>query len=143
MAAPALIYPMAALVVLSLLVLIKLFRSRVAAVRAGSVDVAFYRAFQGATEPEEAARNARHFANLFEAPTLFYSACLAFMILQQVSALAVVLAWLYVVARAVHCGVHLGANRLRHRIPVYFASWLILIAMWVLLVIDAATHPRS
>jgi hypothetical protein len=126
---------MAAMAFLTMVVLVKLFRARVGAVRGGHIDVNFYRLFRGATEPEHAQKLSRHFVNLFEAPTLFYTACLAAMIAGVTSTGMVVLAWAYVAARITHAVVHLGANRLRHRIRAYFTSWLILAAMWVYLAV--------
>ena len=127
----ALVYPMFALVVLTATVLVILFRSRVRAVREGKVTAKYYRIFQGETEPEEAAKPARHFSNLFEAPTLFYAGCLAAMVTADSGASVQMLAWLYVAARAVHAYIHLGRNRLGRRINAYFVSWLVLITLWI------------
>lgn len=128
-----LVYPMFAMVLLSATVLGILFRSRVRAVQASQVPVTYFRLYQGEVEPESIAKPARHFANLFEAPVLFYAACLAAMVTGQVGTAMVALAWAYVAARVVHAVVHLGGNRLRWRMRVYFASWLVLLAMWILL----------
>jgi hypothetical protein len=83
------------------------------------------------TEPGEAAKATRHFSNLFEAPVLFYVASVTAIATRQVTLMAVLLAWAYVVLRVVHAYIHLGANRLRQRIPVYFASWVTLLALWI------------
>ena len=125
---------MFAMVVLTFVVLVTLFRSRVGAVREGRVSAAYFRIYQGEVEPECTAKPARHFANLFEAPVLFYVACLASMILHFAGIVMQVLAWLYVAARVMHAYVHLGGNRLRRRIRAYFVSWLVLLAMWIYLV---------
>jgi hypothetical protein len=127
----ALVYPMFALVVLSATVLVILFRSRVRAVREGKVTAKYYRIFQGETEPEETAKPARHFSNLFEAPTLFYAACLAGMVTGDTGAFVQLLAWLYVAARTVHACIHLGSNRIGRRIKAYFVGWLALVALWI------------
>ena len=129
----SLIYPMFALVLLTATVLTMLFRSRVRAVRGNLISAKYFRIYQGELEPESTAKPARHFSNLFEAPTLFYAACLAAMVTGQTGLAMVALAWLYVAARVVHAFVHLGSNRLRLRIRAYFAGWLTLLAMWVLL----------
>lgn len=126
-----LVYPMFALVLLTGTVLVILFRSRVRAVRQGQVSSQYFRIYQGESEPAQSAQAARHFSNLFEAPTLFYAACLAAMIVRDSSNALLLLAWLYVAARAAHAFVHMGGNRLRHRMRAYFAGWLILLAMWV------------
>ncbi len=130
----SLIYPMFAMVLLTATVLVLLFRSRVQAVRDNRISAQFFRVYQGETEPESTAKPARHFTNLFEAPTLFYVACLAAMVTGQTGITMVVLAWAYVAARVMHAWVHLGGNRIRLRIRAYFAGWLVLLAMWSLLV---------
>ena len=130
----SLIYPMFAMVLLTATVLVMLFRSRVQAVRDNRISAQFFRVYQGETEPESTAKPARHFTNLFEAPTLFYVACLAAMVTGQTGITMVVLAWAYVAARVMHAWVHLGGNRIRLRIRAYFAGWLVLLAMWSLLV---------
>lgn len=135
----SLIYPMFALVLLTATVLVMLFRSRVRAVRENLISAKYFRIYQGESEPESTAKPARHFTNLFEAPTLFYVACLAAMVTGQTGLAMVALAWLYVGARVLHAIVHLGGNRLRLRIRAYFAGWLTLLAMWALLAWGAAT----
>src|SRR5689334_8030255 len=98
----SLVYPMAAMVLLTMVVLVRLFRSRVAAVRAGEIDAAFFRLYQGREEPEATRKVSRHFVNLFEAPTLFYVVCLAAMIAGTDGFVILALAWAYVAARAIH-----------------------------------------
>jgi hypothetical protein len=130
-----LIYPMFAMVLLSFVVLIRLFRSRVSAVKAGELQTSYFRLHRGAVEPESTVKVSRHFSNLFEAPTLFYVVCLAAMVTQKGGTLMQTLAWVYVFARVVHAIIHLGSNRLRWRVRAYFVSWLVLLAMWIVLVI--------
>jgi len=127
----SLIFPMLALVLLTGGVLVALFRSRVRMVREGLAPVSYFRVFQGSPEPEFAAKPARHFANLFEAPTLFYVGCLAAMVSGVKGTAVVALAWGYVAMRYLHTWIHLGSNRVRYRLRAYFASWLFLLAMWI------------
>lgn len=138
MTATHLIYPMFAMVVLTMVVLVTLFRSRVRAVQLGNVAASYFRLYQGAGEPEISAKAARHFSNLFEAPVLFYVACLVAIIIERGDSLTLGLAWAYVAARLIHALVHLGGNRLRKRVLAYFFSWLVLLAMWLNLVIGIA-----
>ncbi len=134
----ALVFPMFALVLLTAVVLTVLFRSRVRAVRAGKISAKFFRIYQGETEPEETAKPARHFSNLFEAPTLFYAGCLAAMVTGDSGMVVQILAWAYVLARALHAYIHLGQNRLGRRINAYFAGWIALLALWTHVVVHAA-----
>jgi hypothetical protein len=136
----SLVYPMLALVLLTGGVLVVLFRSRVRMIREGLAPVSYFRVFQGSPEPEFAAKPARHFANLFEAPTLFYAGCLAAMIAGVTGPVVLALAWGYVALRYAHAFIHLGSNRVRHRMRVYFASWLLLVSLWVYVVACVAVR---
>lgn len=129
-----LVYAMFAMVVLTALVLRVLFRRRVRAVREGALSAAYFRAFRGESEPESTVLAARHFTNLFEAPTLFYAACLAAVATHTSSPASALLAWLYVLARVLHARVHLGRNRLGTRIRIYFAGWVVLAGLWLAVV---------
>ena len=85
---------MFAMVLLTFAVLMTMFRARVRAVREGKVSATYFRIYQGEVEPESTAKPARHFANLFEAPVLFYAVCLAAMITHFTGAAMQVLAWM-------------------------------------------------
>lgn len=133
-----LIYPMLAMVLLTFGVLVRLFRARMRMLREGQVQPSYFRVFQGGEEPEYALKPARHLVNLFEAPTLFYVGCLAAMVAGVSGVAVLVLAWGYVVARAAQAWIHLGANRVRHRLRAYFVSWLLLLALWFWVAISVA-----
>lgn len=135
-----LIYPMAAMVLLTIIVLYRMVRGRFAAVRNGDVDARFYKTYQGEnTEPRKAAQHTRHFANLFENPVLFYVACVVAMVSGLGGMPMLVLAWLFVAMRIVHAIVHLTGNRIPQRMAAYAASWVVLAAMWAWLVYGAVT----
>ena len=93
------VYPMFAMFALTAMVLPILFRRRVRAVRNKQVPLAFFSTYQG-VEPEATAQASRHFVNLFEAPLLFYVACLAALATHHLSLTLLALAWTYVLARA-------------------------------------------
>ena len=137
----SLVYPMLALVLLTVGVLVVLFRSRVRMVREGLAPVSYFRVFQGSPEPEFAAKPARHFTNLFEAPTLFYVGCVTAMVAGVTGTAVVALAWSYVAMRYLHAYIHLGSNRVRWRMRAYFASWLFLVALWVYVAVSVAQRP--
>ena len=134
-----LIYPMAAMVLLTFIVLIATFRSRVKAVKSGEADAAFYKTYQEGGEPRQTAQLSRHFVNLFEAPTLFYVACVVGMVTGQNAGVLILLAWIYVSLRIIHSYIHTGSNKLQPRIAAYFTSWLVLLSMWGTLVYGVAS----
>lgn len=133
-----LIYPMFAMVLLSFVVLVLLFRTRTRSVASGAVKASYYKTYQGDTEPESAHKLTRHFSNLFEAPTLYYVACLAGLTMHVAELAFLILAWVYVLARIIHAYIHIGRNKIYPRIYAYFSSWIILLAMWGYLALRAA-----
>ena len=133
-----LIYPMFAMVLLTFIVLIRLFRTRTQSVASGAVKASFYKTFQGDAEPEAAQKLTRHFSNLFEAPTLYYAACLAGLTMHITDLAFLIMAWAYVAARLIHAYIHLGKNKIYPRIYAYFSSWIILLIMWTYLALRAA-----
>jgi hypothetical protein len=135
-----LVFPMLAMVLLTFFVLVTLFRSRIRMIREGHAPVSYFRTFQGATEPEYAVKPARHLTNLFEAPTLFYVGCLAAMVVGVRGWGVLALAWGYVAARVVHAWIHLGGNRVRHRLRAYFLSWVLLLGLWTYVAMTAAVR---
>ncbi len=130
------IYPMVALFLLTAIVLILMFRVRVAAVKSGQVKVGAFKVYDTAM-PEKVLQVSRHFSNLFEAPVLFYVVCILGLILNIQGIVFIVLAWLYVAARAAHAYVHIGSNKLKYRMPIYGFGWICLGVMWVMILIRA------
>jgi hypothetical protein len=131
MSSHSLVFPMLALVLLTFGVAVVLFRARVRSVREGHTPVSYFRTFQGPQEPEFLAKSTRHFVNLFEVPTLFYAGCLAAMVAGVSGPWVAGFAWGYVAARVAHAVIHLGSNRVRHRLRAYAASWVFLLALWI------------
>lgn len=134
----SLIYPLFAMFLLAIVVLMVMFKARVGAVKSGQIKLGYFKTYEGSAIPEAVIKTARHFSNLFEAPVLFYVICILGMILNIDSTLFLVLAWGYVVIRSVHAFIHMGPNKLRFRMAAYTLGWLIMIAMWVLLLMKVA-----
>ena len=123
------------MVLLTFYVLIRLVRERVRLSSEGKIDPSFFRLFRGSLEPESSAKIIRNFTNLLEVPVLFYVCCLSALVIKGTGIFFLLLAWAYVASRMIHTFIHIGNNSVRPRIFAYTLSWLILLAMWVLLVI--------
>jgi len=128
------VFPMAALVLLTFIIVIMMLRSRTLAVKQGSVSAGFFKTYVGDSEPDESRKLSRQFSNLFEAPVLFYAVCLAGLSLELSYGIFQMLAWGYVALRVAHAIVHVGKNSLIPRIIAYFLSWMVLLAMWAILI---------
>ena len=134
-----LVFPMCAMFALAVFVLLKTFKARYAAVRSGAMKLGYFKTFSHGHEcvTEDVAKTGRQFTNIFEAPLLFYIACLIGMILPVEGFLFLILAWAYVAVRLAHALIHMGSNNVLIRMRVYAVSWLVLVTMWVLIFVKA------
>jgi len=130
------IYPLFALVLLTLLVGFSLGIYRFRAVSSGKVTPGYYRLFRGAVPPDRMEQLSRNFSNLFEVPLLFYVLAILCLVTGIESRLMLGLSWLYVVLRYVHSAIHISYNHPLHRFLVFLASVLVIAILWILLLLN-------
>jgi len=122
--------PMLVVVALTFVALMGMASGRGAAMKAGQ-DPNYYKAHQGAPEPEATVAKVRHYNIMFEAPTLFYAACLTAFVLSAVGQWTVYFAWGYVIMRVLQSLVHLTYNNPAHRGMAFMASMVFMLALWI------------
>ncbi len=135
MDAKQIFWPAVAMVVLSSILLVRMFFERLRQVRAENIR---WREIPSASQMAarfQDTRAADNFRNLFEAPVLFYLALVVAFLIAQVNALTLSLAWLFVASRYLHSAIHCTNNRLKYRFPVYLLGWLVLWIFWGVLAI--------
>ncbi|MER2492498.1 MAPEG family protein [Catenovulum sediminis] len=128
------IYAMFAMVMLTFLVGIITFKTRVNSVKKGEVSARYYKLMQGDEIPEAVIKTSRNFTNQFEIPVLFYVAASLFAALQIESDIALACAWIFVACRCAHAFIHLTYNHLLHRIIAFWAANFAVLSMWISLV---------
>lgn len=131
-----LIYPMFALVMLTFLVGLSLFASRLSAFRKGRITPRYFKNMDGEQPTEWMIKSSRHFSNLFEVPVLFYAGCITAMVLPVTGSPILIWAWAFVVARVLHAMIHLGPNYLRLRMMSFLLGFLCVIAIWLEIIIS-------
>jgi len=124
------LYPVFAMMALTIFCMVRLGFLRWAAVRRGDVDPRYFSLFRGYEEPEKLAAYSRHVVNLFEAPLLFYVIVLTAFLTGQSGNWPLGLAWLYVGLRFIHSYVHLTSNVVLTRFRIFVFSMLTLSALW-------------
>lgn len=129
-----LFYPVFVQVLLVFCVLMVLGRARVEALRESRISPETRDVALGTFKWSDAAKRAsNNFSNQFELPVLFYAAVAMALLLKQVDAVTVTLAWAFVVSRLVHAIIHIGPNVVRWRFAVYALGALCLLALWCVL----------
>ncbi len=122
--------PMLVVVALTIVGFIRMAYVRFKFISTRQMPLKYYVAFQGNTEPEHVAVVVRHYANLFEAPIIFYAACLTLFALAAVTPIIYLTAWAYAVMRVAQSAIHLTYNNVRHRAYAFLLGWVALAVLW-------------
>ena len=131
------LYPMFFMVMLTFVILLFTLRIRFASVRRGEVSLSYYSMFQGEEIPDLVIKTSRNVANFFEVPIFLYTAGVIYIALEMADSVPVTLAWLFVIARVIHTGIHLSYNNVMHRLIVFGLGNLSVLGMWISIVSSA------
>lgn len=130
MDARAILWPAFALVLLTFIVWLRMFVVRIGEMRRLRISPQSVATSAKAAERFVDTRAADNFRNLFELPVLFYAAIATAFATGAVDSLVLVLAWLFVAARAAHSLIQCGYNRVMHRFGAYAAGAWTLWLLW-------------
>ena len=131
MAPAEILWPVIALAGWTFCVLLLIPIARFRAAARGEVKAKDFRYGESANVPGAVSLPNRNLMNLLELPMLFYVVSLGLYITLSVDRFAVAAAWAYVALRVAHSLIHLTYNDVFHRLAVYTASALVLLALWV------------
>jgi hypothetical protein len=131
------LYPLFGMVILTICLWILCLFFRVKQVSTGNLKIEFFELYDGTGAPPDVTKTTRHLSNLFEMPTLFYVACLTALLLELNSAWLIYLAWSFVIIRVIHAFIHLTYNKVFHRLSAFTLSNFLVIAMWVIIIIQS------
>jgi hypothetical protein len=126
-----LLLPLLAQVLLTFVVMLRMYYKRLSEYRDKSIEPQSVpdRAHSARVVVDSAA-SSDNFINLFEMPVLFYVAILLSLGLMLPDTTMVVLAWAFVILRGIHSYIHTTYNTVIHRFAVFVASSLVLLGMW-------------
>jgi hypothetical protein len=125
--------PLFVQVILTFVVLYTLAGRRFSAVRSNALRGSV--ALREPNWPERARQAEYNYQNQFELPVLFYVLTILVIITRQADFLFVVLAWIFVVLRAIHAFVHVTNNNMKIRGPVFIVGAIILTIMWLIFMV--------
>ena len=86
---------------------------------------------------------ANNLANLFEMPVLYFALVPLLLVTGTATAAQVLLAWAFVLTRALHSYIHIGPKKVQQRFLVYAISCAFLLAMWIGFGIDLLAVARE
>jgi hypothetical protein len=135
----AILYPLFAMFILTVIVAGTMLRRRIAFYKTNRVHPQKTATSAQMSAAIEDTRASDNFRNLFEVPVLFYTVVLAIAISKQANVALVALAWAYVAARYAHSYIHCGSNVVMRRFYVFFTSCTVLTLMWALFAFQLLT----
>ena len=131
MTSTGMFWPMLAMAALTALAWVVMGRRRQAAVKARELSLASFSGTTDVAMTPAVSVSTRHFANHFEIPLLFHVVSLAHLAMQVDGWLPQIMAWLFVLLRALHMREHLGPNRIMRRFQWFAASTLLVWLLWL------------
>jgi len=135
----AILVPPTALVLLTGIVFIRLYKDRIAEMRARRIHPQQVATAKQLHETMQNVAGSDHFRNLFEVPVLFYALCGYLAITRLTTLLLLACAWGYVALRTAHTFVHLTSNKVIRRFQLFLASTIVLYVMWALFAVRLLT----
>ena len=122
--------PVLALIVLTLIVWIWMYATRIPAMQRAKIDPQSA-AHPGSLDvlPSSARRVADNYNHLLEQPTIFYALCFLVVLAGHTDAFYVELAWAYVGLRVVHSLIQCTINVVNLRFLVFALSTIVLMVM--------------
>ncbi len=135
MAMQAMLGPVVALVMWSMLIWLWMYVTRVPAMQRAKIDVKNLVGGKGndldQILPPQIQWKAHNYNHLMEQPTLFYAIVITLALVGAVGPVVIALAWSYVALRVVHSLVQVTVNRVMIRFTIFALSSAVLIALTI------------
>ena len=126
-------WPALAMVALTIIVWVRMYRSRIAQMKRERIHPQAVATSAQVAAKLTDSKAADNFRNLFELPVLFYFALVVAAQTAQVNVATIGLAWLFVLLRIAHSAIHCTYNKVLHRFYVYFLAGMALWLLWAVL----------
>ena len=128
------IYPILPVVLMNFIVMFHMRYMIVKAIKKRDVKYKYFRAYEGSA-PEYLLTSRHHYKNFFEIPILFYMLCLVLYIIDDVSAIDLWIAWLFVLFKGIHSYIRITSNYVPYRAYSFNVCVFLLFGGWIILVI--------
>ena len=125
------LYPAIGMMILTLFVYVKNYLNFVKAKNSNAVKFSYFKTYQGEV-PDYMDVSRQTLKNQFELPIFFYFLISIILVFDKVSQLDLILAWIFVASRYLHCYIRLSSNKVLNRAKVFLLGILVLTAWWII-----------
>ena len=123
--------PAIAMMILTLYLYVRNYLDNRKAIINKSIKFSYLKTYTGEV-PNYVAVSRQTLKNQFELPIFFYFLISIILVFDKVSQLDLILAWIFVVSRYLHCYIRLSSNYVLNRAKVFLLGMLVLIAWWII-----------
>ena len=128
------IYPILAVVLMNFIIMFHMRYMISKAIKNRDVEYKYFRAYESSA-PEYLLTSRHHYKNFFEIRILFYLLCLVLYMIDDVSAIDLWIAWLFVVFKGIHSYIRITSNYIPYRAYSFFVCVFLLFGGWINLTI--------
>ena len=125
-----LVYPAFLMVVLTIFLYIKNYLDNRKATTKGLIKFSYFKSYTGEV-PDYVSVSRQTLKNQFELPIFFYFLTSLILIFDKVSQIDIVLSWIFVLSRYMHCYVRLNSNYVPTRAKVFQLGLIVLLIWWI------------
>ena len=126
-----LIYPAIFMMLLALFLYTKNYLANKNAVINGDIKFSYFKDYKGEV-PYYVSISRQTLKNQFELPVFFYFLISIIIAFDSISFFDLILAWLFVISRYLHCYIRLSSNNIKHRSKSFTFGLLILVVWWII-----------
>jgi len=127
--------PAIAMMILTLFLYVKNYFDNMKAAKEKIIKLSYFKTYTGEV-PNHVAVSRQTLKNQFELPIFFYFLISVILVFDKVFRLDLILAWIFVASRYLHCYIRLSANYVPHRAIVFTLGMLVLIVWWVVFLVN-------
>jgi hypothetical protein len=126
------LYPVAAMVLLTFIVMFAMLKERIAEFKERRIHPQSAPSSSQLSAVLKNTKGADNYKNLLEMPVLFYVLCVILTLTTKaLSPILLGMAWAYVALRSWHSFVHVSYNKVMTRFKIFLASAMALLLMWI------------
>jgi len=127
--------PAIAMIILTLFLYCKNYLDNRKATINKSIKFSYFKTYTGEV-PNYVVISRQTLKNQFELPIFFYFLISIILVFDKVSQLDLILAWIFVASRYLHCYIRLSSNYVPNRAKVFQLGMLVLIIWWIIFLVN-------
>ena len=125
------LYPAISMMILTFFLYTKNYLDNRKAKKTDAIKFSYFKTYQGEV-PDYMVVSRQTLKNQFELPIFFYFLISVILAFDKVSQLDLMLAWIFVASRYLHCYIRLSSNHIPNRAKAFQLGMFVLIVWWII-----------